>query len=449
MLSSERTRALAVIAVASFFTIFLIFRAGGVDHRLRSSAIVGLSVLVALQVVVLALIRRARAKDATLPVWFVVLSVVIESAIPTAMIATNIARGVVPPYAALVAPPIFLYGVLMSLTTLRLVPMLCVLSGVLVASGHVAILSYVTHRLGIQTPTTGLPREAYYVMPLMIVVSGLAAAWVAHELRRHIESALRESETRRHMDRLEHDLDTARSIQRALLPKCDPEIPGFDIAAWNSPADQTGGDYYDWQLLPDGVWLVSVADVCGHGVGPALVTAACRAYVRASVQHHADLGDLTTHVNRLLAADLPEGKFVTMVSALVRPRDGAVTLLSAGHGPIALYRHASGNVEDILPRDLPLAVLPDATFGPAIPFHMQPGDVLALVTDGLVEWTRRAEGARPEQFGLARLRDALRRHASLDAHAMIRAITAEVAAFANPTPQQDDVTIAIIRRSPS
>ena len=74
---------------------------------------------------------------------------------------------------------------------------------------------------------------------------------------------MREAETRRQVDRLKHDLDVARSIQQSLLPTNSPEIQGFEIAAWNQPADQTGGDYYDWQLLPSGKLVVALADVHG------------------------------------------------------------------------------------------------------------------------------------------------------------------------------------------
>jgi len=67
---------------------------------------------------------------------------------------------------------------------------------------------------------------------------------------------------------LEHDLSVARSIQQSLLPSTTPEIAGFQIAGWNQPADQTGGDYYDWQVLPNGKVVVALADVTGHGIGP-------------------------------------------------------------------------------------------------------------------------------------------------------------------------------------
>ena len=79
-----------------------------------------------------------------------------------------------------------------------------------------------------------------------------------------------------------------------------PQVEGFEIAAWNRPADQTGGDYYDWQVLPDGKVVVALADVTGHGIGPALPAAVCRAYARASFKAgnglQAALGELNAAI---------------------------------------------------------------------------------------------------------------------------------------------------------
>jgi serine phosphatase RsbU (regulator of sigma subunit) len=281
----------------------------------------------------------------------------------------------------------------------------------------------------------------------LLLITGLAAAWVAREIRAHAEAALGEAETRRHMARIEHDLAIARSIQQALIPRAGPSIPGFDIAGWNRPADQTGGDYYDWQRMPDGAWIITLADVSGHGIGPAMVTAACRAYVRASASSHGDLPSLTSRINALLAADLPDGRFITMVSVLIDPGRVPVALLSAGHSPVVLYASSTGSVREIMPHDMPLAINPDQSFGPADSITLAPGDVLALVTDGFVEWARHDGHGKREEFGLQRLRESLRRHADLAASDMIAAITADVSAFAGAHSQQDDLTMVVIRRT--
>jgi serine phosphatase RsbU (regulator of sigma subunit) len=448
-LHSEVRRAYAFIGVVLLVAVVVFVRPASnpIEYRVRTVGLIGLAVLIAVNVGVLRFVRWAVRHEKTIPAWFNVITVVIECLVPTGIMVSHIMSGTVAPYAALSAPPIFGYGLLICMTPLRLRPGLCVLAGVVCAAGYGAVLAFVIYGMGIGQPTTGLPRLAYVNSTFLIFITALAAAWVARELRTHMEAALDEAETRRKMDRIEQDLVIARSIQRALLPRDAPNIAGFEIAGWNRPADQTGGDYYDWQMLPDGNWIVTVADVCGHGIGPALVTAACRAYVRASAGQRTDLASLASRVNCLLAEDLLEGRFVTMVNVLISPQADAVALLSAGHGPIALYIGATGVVEDIIPQDLPLAVDRDANFGPAQTIVMGPGDILALVTDGFIEWSRRDPQGQRDEFGISRLRESLCRHAHLPAKAMIEAITADVAAFADPAPQQDDLTMVIIRRA--
>jgi serine phosphatase RsbU (regulator of sigma subunit) len=447
-LRSEIQRAYAVIGVAVLAAGLIFLHTGNerMNQQIRVIGSAGLGALAVLQVGVIAFARWARRAGCGIPFWFVVITVIIESLIPSGMIMANIMGGFLPAYSALTTPPILAYGILIGLTTLRLRPVLCILAGIVSAAGYVGMLAYVVYVLGITEPTTGVPQLTYFNSAVLLFISGLAAAWVARELRGHMEAALDEAEMRRQMDRIEHDLVAAQTIQQALLPHAAPTIAGFDIAGWNRPADQTGGDYYDWQMLPDGNWIITVADVSGHGIGPALVTAACRAYVRASGEHRGDLPALTGRINRLLADDLPGGRFVTMVSVLINPRTQPIALLSAGHGPMVLYVSSTGKVQDILPGDLPLAIEPDTTFGPPQLITMGQGDVLALITDGFVEWAKRDAHGDREEFGIERLRESLGRHAKLPASQMIEAITADVSAFTNPTPQQDDLTIVVIRR---
>ena len=460
-LRSEVQRAYAVLVVAAFMlaVTFLAGASGDLAPSVRLFASLGIGLLVALQLGVLAFVRWARRRGRGIPTWFIVSSVVVECFIPGGIILSHILRATYPPYSALLTPPALAYGLMISLSTLRLRPALCILAGSLSAAIQGGLVAYVAYGLDIPGPTTGLPYAAYINGPLIIFISGFAAAWVAREIRRHLHAALSEAETRHHVARLEHDLSIARTIQRALLPREAPDIQGYDVAGWNRSADQTGGDYYDWQRLPDGHWMVTLADVSGHGIGPALVTAACRAYVRASSFYNGDLAALTTRTNRLLADDLPDGRFVTMVSVVIAPRGGAdaavspLRLLSAGHGPIVLFAGATGSVREIIPGDLPLAVMPDSEFGPAEAIHLAPGDVLALVTDGFVEWARRAPAqpgtpaSRGEQFGMQRLADSLRKHAHLPSIKIIEAVAADVAAFAGGEPQQDDLTMVIIKRA--
>src|SRR5262249_38949686 len=115
---------------------------------------------------------------------------------------------------------------------------------------------------------------------------------------------------RKQLDKIERDLDIAREIQRGLLPTDTPDTPGFEIEGWSKPADQTGGDYFDWMQLPDGGTLITLADVSGHGIGPALIVAVCRAYMRAAATGNGvALGTAISRVNDLLQMDIPDERF--------------------------------------------------------------------------------------------------------------------------------------------
>ena len=95
-----------------------------------------------------------------------------------------------------------------------------------------------------------------------------------------------EAETQHQVERLRHDLEIARSSDKfPPLPAGAPEIEGFEIAGWNLPADQTGGDYYDWHFLPNGKLLVALGDATGHGIGPALLSSVCLAPTSAQHSH--------------------------------------------------------------------------------------------------------------------------------------------------------------------
>jgi len=98
-----------------------------------------------------------------------------------------------------------------------------------------------------QNSPGALPMTVYFLYAGMILTGGLVAAVVASRIRTHVAAALREAELKNKLDQVNHDLDIARSIQQDLLPAQSPTLENFDLAGWNQPADQTGGDYFDWQ----------------------------------------------------------------------------------------------------------------------------------------------------------------------------------------------------------
>ncbi len=447
-LLSEERRAIAVVLVVLMIVtpIASLSFSGHIHPQLRLvGALAGL-LLIAIQVGCIAASRWARRNNRAWPPWCAVVSVAIECSVPTGVMFAHAELRTVAPHVAVTIPTLIAYAIFISLTTLRLRPWLCLWAGAVSAGGYLALVGHVWYHDG-PPPEDGWPRPAYLMAIMLILACALAAAWMAREFRGHVVAALDEAESRRRLERLEADVQQARTIQQSLLPRASPRIPGYDIAGWNRPADQTGGDYYDWQELPDGRWIVSLADVSGHGLGPALVTAACRAYLRASSVHEPDLRSLISRVNQLLASDLPDGRFVTLVGVLIDATGGPVGLLSAGHGPIVLYIKSTGEVQSLRTHGLPLAIAPDAEFDSADAIQLAPGDVLALITDGVVEWARADSSGNREEFGLERLSAVMQEHAHRSASDIIAAVSAELHSFAGKVAQQDDVTLVVVRRT--
>lgn len=244
--------------------------------------------------------------------------------------------------------------------------------------------------------------------------------------------------------RFERELDLARQIQQGLLPRRSPRLTGFDIAGWNKPADETGGDFFDYKELPSGNLAVSIADVSGHGVAPALVMAECRALLRASLSQSDDLGKLIEHVNRLLCEDVPDDYFVTVFCSVLEPNGNRLRYLSAGHGPVLHLQAANGMVDELATHGCPLGFSPDLDYDPPSELTMATGDLVVLMTDGFFEWRNTTN----EQFGVPRIASCLQRNRELPSAEIIQCIYRDVLAFGTGVAQRDDLTAVVIKKTP-
>jgi len=260
------------------------------------------------------------------------------------------------------------------------------------------------------------------------------------DLRQHVDRLSHEQATR---EKLERDLDLAREIQRGLLPKTHPRIPGFELAGWNLAADQTGGDYFDWLELPDGRTIMTLADVAGHGIGPALIVAVCRAYMRASASTaNVELAAAVSRANDLLHHDMPEGRFVTAAVGIIDPARCEMTLLSAGQAPILFFDASSGELHSWDADEVPLGVMSGMRPEPPRVVRFDSGDMLVMVTDGFFEWRSLAG----KLFGTDGLRDFVRTHKMLSPEAFIKRLYQEVIHSTGGAAQADDLTALVLRR---
>jgi len=242
---------------------------------------------------------------------------------------------------------------------------------------------------------------------------------------------------------MERAMRIARDIQRGLLPKAPPQAEGFEVAGLSWPADETGGDVYDFLELPDGRWMIVVADASGHGIGSALVIAETRAMRRAVSLQGSDGSKVLRTVNDLLFVDLCEERFVTCFFGVLDPADASLYYASAGHGPLLFYDRAEDSFAELPATALPLAVLCETDYGTAVSHVFAPGDFAVITTDGFTE----AVDPHGEQFGTKGVMDAIRRDRDLPAAEMIANLKAEVDKFTRNAPQLDDLTAVIIKKT--
>jgi serine phosphatase RsbU (regulator of sigma subunit) len=389
-------------------------------------------------------VDRAIRAGRALPRAAWVASILLETSLPALVIAFLSGNSMEPAYKPLANPAVLVFFIFIILSTLHLNPAASRLSGFVAAASYFAAALYLGWRPSLSTAESVMaPSKIVPVYAITMVVAGFVAGAVAREIRKQVEAALNEAETKHQMERLEHDLDVARSIQQSLLPTSMPVLEGFEIAAWNQPADQTGGDYFDWQQLSDAKVLVALADVTGHGIGPALLAAVCRAYARANFSGDHGLFTAMEKVNASLAADLKEGRFVTFVAAVCTAGSPRVELLSAGHGPLFLYLLKHDCFEKMDAQGLPLGISSSFDSDPPLALDLEHGDMIVLATDGFFEWAN----AQGEQFGTTRMEERIRASKEKPPNEIISDLYRTVVEFSGGVPQQDDLTAIIIKRT--
>jgi sigma-B regulation protein RsbU (phosphoserine phosphatase) len=241
---------------------------------------------------------------------------------------------------------------------------------------------------------------------------------------------------------MEHQLAIAHSIQESLLPQTVPKLANFDIYGWSKPADQTGGDYFDWLDMPNGSLMLTIGDVMGHGIGPALVTAASRAYARAVANPDQALNAMVTRLNDLLHTDLQGERFVTLIACMLDPDRRRMKLLAAGHGPVIKYSKANDQLEvTIDPHGAPLGMLDGAEYDQPTEILFEPGDILVLVSDGFFDWMN----DKGETFGTDRLLESVLLSCRESPHQIIHRLREDIAKFNRGNNQADDTTALVIR----
>jgi sigma-B regulation protein RsbU (phosphoserine phosphatase) len=260
----------------------------------------------------------------------------------------------------------------------------------------------------------------------------------------HFVAVGKDMTERRLRQEQELELGIAGRVQQGLFPACAPEFPGFDLAGAAHPATAMTGDCFDYVATEDGQLGIVIGDVSGHGLGPALVMAATRAYLRAFLRTLPGTGDVLRALNHALIADLEDGRFVTMLLARLDARTRTLTYANAGH-PSGFVLGRDGAVRAVLESSgTPLGV--SATWGvtDAEPIALEPGDTLVLMTDGITE-SQAPDGSLLGAEGALRL---VRAYLAGSARQILEGLVAGARAFTEGGPQTDDLTAIICKVGP-
>ena len=242
---------------------------------------------------------------------------------------------------------------------------------------------------------------------------------------------------------LSQEVAVARDIQMSTLPDTMPEVAGYDLHGYFQPTDHTGGDLYDLVVL-NGRLFMLLGDATGHGFGPALSATQMQAMLRVSFRLGANLDQAYMHVNNQLAEDLPDDRFITAFMGFLDPVTHTVNYHSGGQGPILHFRAADETCEWHKPTNFPVGIMEIDDRQESANLQLEPGDILALISDGVYEYNN-TDG---EEFGEARVSGVLKAHHRLPMASLTEHLIQAVNEFGGTAPQEDDITLVLVRREP-
>lgn len=251
------------------------------------------------------------------------------------------------------------------------------------------------------------------------------------------------SRERGERETLATELQLAHDVQVSLMPKEHPRVDGFDIAGISIPAKEVGGDHFDYSRCGDeSQFCISVFDVSGKGMEAAMSAVFTSGAFASEAQRGGTPGETLTRLNKPVFTHTKRGHFVAFLLAQLNVQARELVFANAGQTKPLL--RSSGGVRwlDSVGLHFPLGMTEGCTYQDAT-IQLQPGDVLILPTDGVTE----AMNAQRELYGSDRLQSLLGQMniTSLSAHQIVEAAVADVRAFADGSPQHDDITIVVVK----
>jgi sigma-B regulation protein RsbU (phosphoserine phosphatase) len=248
-------------------------------------------------------------------------------------------------------------------------------------------------------------------------------------------------EEKRQIDR---DMHMAQQIQNSLLPQHLPTFPTVELAAFNNPAMDIGGDYYDFITIDEKHIGLAIADVSGKGIGGALMMAVCRSVLRANAKNVYDPASMLTSLNDTLSSNLPEDMFVSMLYMVLNLETHMLSYARAGHEAPIIIRNGESTADQSETAGIAIGLVDKNTFGRIIEsrtISLRPGDLVVTYTDGITE----AMNPHAEEWGTQNLIQSTERMADAPAGELLNSIRKEVLAFTGNNRQHDDMTMLALK----
>lgn len=246
-------------------------------------------------------------------------------------------------------------------------------------------------------------------------------------------------------ERMHQALTLARETQQYLLPKKPPKLDNFDIAGLSIYSDETGGDYFDFIELVElkgNKLAIAVGDITGHGLGAALLMASARGALRSHAErYHANLRRLFQMLNRHLVRDTGEDQFLTLFYSILNIENNTLNWISAGHDPAIWVHYQDRTISELSNTGMPLGISAEAHYDLGRSVSFKKNDILVLGTDGIWE----ARNVQGDMFGKERVKNILLNSVQLSAQEICELIIEAVKEFQGTRPQEDDITLVIIK----
>lgn len=259
-----------------------------------------------------------------------------------------------------------------------------------------------------------------------------------------------------YLNRIQEEMTVARRIQKQFLPQALPQMPGWQVAAFNRGAQAVGGDFFDCMELPGNRLGLVVADACGKGVPAALFVALTRSLLRAASQapwvfqngRPTAAADILTgalwFTNDYIAREHGESNmFITVFYGVLDPSTAHLTYVNAGHNPPLVINAHGDAIQQLESYNLPLGIIETESYE-ATDIILAPGELLVGFSDGITE----AMNGLGEPYGDDRFLELLQGNIHRSAADLVAVIEQSVDAYAAGAPQADDMTLLLIKRAP-